>query len=204
MNQHKLIEILYPYVPGPALAEYLGLSDRQLYNKTYRNGIKKNAVVKKTMNRNLVLRSGNSSRFKKGHIPFNKGKKCPNLLLTNAASTMFKPGRKPHNTREDNATTIRTDSSGRKYCYSKLADSKWVLTHRLIWEQVNGPIPPKHMVRFIDGNTMNLDISNLECIPMSENAVRNTIHRFPDELKSLIKLKSKLNKKIKNKQNGKK
>jgi hypothetical protein len=73
-----------------------------------------------------------------------------------------------------------------------------------MWEQANGPIPAKHIVRFIDGNTMNLQISNLECIPMSENANRNTLHRFPDDLKKLIRLKAKLNKTIKNKQNGKK
>ena len=117
---------------------------------------------------------------------------------------MFKPGRKPHNTKEDNAMSIRRDTSGRLYYYSKLADSKWILTHRLVWEQANGPIPAKHIVRFIDGNTMNLELSNLECIPMGENAKRNTIHRFPDDLKKLIRLKAKLNKTIKNKQNGEK
>ena len=71
-----------------------------------------------------------------------------------------------------------------------------------MWEQAHGPIPAKHIVRFIDGNTMNLDLTNLECIPMRENAKRNTIHRFPDDLKKLIRLKAKLNKTIKNKQNG--
>jgi hypothetical protein len=33
---------------------------------------------------------------------------------------------------------------------------------------------------------------------MAENAVRNSIHRFPPELKELIKLKSKLTKKLNN------
>lgn len=154
------------------------------------------------MNRALMLNAGKHTRFQKGCNPWNKGKKCPNLLLTNASKTMFQAGRKPHNTREDNAMSIRKDSGGRLYYYSKLSDNKWVLTHRTIWEQANGPIPAKHVVRFIDGNTMNIDISNLECIPMGENATRNTIHRFPDDLKKVIRLKAKLNKHIKNKTNG--
>ena len=49
---------------------------------------------------------------------------------------------------------------------------------------------------------MNLELTNRECIPMAENANRNTIHRFPDDLKKVIRLKAKLNKHIKNKTNG--
>jgi hypothetical protein len=68
----------------------------------------------------------------------------------------------------------------------------------LTWEQANGPIPAKHIVRFIDGNTMNLELSNLECIPMNKNMTRNSIQRFPMELQQVMKLKSKLNKTINN------
>jgi len=202
MKQDNILEILYPYIPAKVLGDYLGLTVSQVYNRTYKRGIKKDPKIKKEINRDLILTAGRNSRFEKGHKPFNKGKKCPNLLLTNAAKTMFKKGNKPNNTREPNATSIRTDSHGRKYQYSKIEDSKWILTHRLMWEQANGPIPAKHIVRFIDGNTMNLDLTNLECIPMGENAKRNTLHRFPDDLKKLIRLKAKLNKTIKNKQNG--
>ena len=202
MRQDKILEILYPYIPAKMLGEYLGLTASQVYNRTYSRKIKKDPKTKKAINRSLILNAGTHTRYPKGHVPFNKGMKCPNLVLTNAAATMFKKGNKPSNTREANATSIRTDSSGKKYHYSKIADSVWVLTHRLMWEQANGLIPPKHVVRFIDGNTMNLELSNLECIPMSENANRNTIHRFPDDLKKVIRLKAKLNKHIKNKTNG--
>ena len=202
MRQDKILEILYPYISAKMVGEYIGLTASQVYNRTYNRGIKKDPKTKKANNRALILNAGKHTRFDKGHVPFNKGTKCPNLVLTNAAATMFKKGNKPSNTREANATSIRTDSSGKKYHYTKLADSKWVLTHRLMWENANGFIPPKHVVRFIDGNTMNLELSNLECIPMSENANRNTIHRFPDDLKKVIRLKAKLNKHIKNKTNG--
>lgn len=202
MNQDKLLEILYPYIPAKAIGDYLGWTTSQVYNRTSRIGVKKDPKVKQQMAKKLFLTAGNQTRYEKGHQPYNKGKKCPNLLLSNAAKTMFKPGRKPHNTKAFNAITIRTDTSGRKYYYSKIKDGLWVLTHRLMWEQANGHIPAKHIVRFIDGNRMNLELSNLECIPMSENAARNTIHRFPDDLKKVIRLKAKLNKHIKNKTNG--
>ena len=202
MRQDKILEILYPYIPAKVLGDYLGLTVSQVYNRTYKRGIKKDPKIKKEINRAKVLEAGKHTRFEKGNKPWNEGKKCPNLLLTNAAKFMFKPGRKPHNTKEDNAVSIRKDTSGRLYYYSKLADSKWVLTHRLIWEQANGPIPAKHIVRFIDGNTMNLQLSNLDSIPMFYKAKPNTIHTFPDHHKKLNTHKAKLNKTIKNKQNG--
>jgi hypothetical protein len=204
MRQDKILEILYPYIPAKMLGEYLGLTVSQVYNRTYKKGVKKDPKTKKAINRALMLNAGKHTRFDKGHVPFNKGIKCPNLLLTNAASTMFKKGNKPHNTKGDNATSIRKDNLGRLYYYSKISDGVWIATHRLTWEQANGPIPAKHIVRFIDGNTMNLELSNLECIPMKQNMTKNTIQRFPQELQEVMKLKSKLNKQIKNKTNGKK
>ncbi|NBW36263.1 MAG: HNH endonuclease [Cytophagia bacterium] len=204
MRQDKILEILYPYIPAKALADYLGLTVSQIYNRTYRIGIKKDPKVKKAINRALMLNAGSGTRFQSGHMPHNKGKKMDAGLYTKCAPTMFKPGQRPHNTKGDNAISIRVDTSGKLYQYYKISDSQWVLYHRYLWEQANGPIPAKHIVRFIDGNTMNVELSNLECIPMSENAIRNTIHRFPDDLKKLIRLKAKLNKTIKNKQNGEK
>jgi hypothetical protein len=198
MTENKLIEILYPYVTCRSLAEYLSLSMAQVYNRAHTMGIKKNPIVKKSLNRSLILKAGVNSRYKKGSVPYNKGKKNPELKNTRAALTMFKKGHKPRNTREDSAKSIRLDKTGKAYEYTKISDGHWVLSHRLIWEQAHGPIESKHVVRFIDGNSMNLDLSNLECISMKENASRNSIHRFPDELKEVITLKRKLNKKISN------
>lgn len=198
MTQEKLIEILYPYISARALADYLGLTMSQVYNRSYKIGIKKDPKIRKAINRALILNAGKNSRFKPGQVAHNKGKKMDAALYAKCAPTMFAKGIKPPNTKEQNAISIRIDTSGKQYQYYKIADSQWVLYHRWLWEQANGPIPAKHIVRFIDGNTMNVDLSNMECIPMSENANRNTIQRFPDDLKKLIRLKSKLNKKIKN------
>lgn len=204
MTQEQLIRVLYPTVPSRALCDYLGLTISQLYNRVYHMGVKKNPRIKYLQNRALRLNSGMNYRFKPGQQAFNKGKQMNSELYAKVAPTMFKTGHKPSNTREDHATSIRVDKTGRQYSYTKIKDGLWVLTHRLVWESIHGAIPKGCVVRFKDGNTMNLHITNLECIPKTENAIRNSIHRFPGEMQTVIRLKSKLNKQIKQKQNGKK
>ena len=204
MNKEQLIRILYPTVPSRALCDYLGYTTSQLYNRVFNMGIKKNPRFKYLQNKKLSLKAGTNSRWQPGHVPHNKGIKMNREVYAKVQPTMYKPGNKPFNTREPNATSIRYDKTGRPYSYTKVKDSLWVLTHRLIWESIYGPIPKGHVVRFKDGNNLNLDIENLECIPMRENAIRNSIQRFPGELQTVIRLKSKLNKQLKQKQNGKK
>ena len=198
MTKEQLIRVLYPTVPSRALCDYLGCTTSQLYNRVFHMGIKKNPRIKYLQNRALRLNGGMKSRFKPGHQPSNKGKPMSSEVYEKVKATMYKPGNKPFNTRELNATSIRWDKTGRPYSYTKVKDSLWVLTHRLIWESIYGPIPKGHVVRFKDGNNLNLQIENLECIPMQENAIRNSIHRFPGELQTVMRLKSKLNKQIKN------
>jgi hypothetical protein len=56
------------------------------------------------------------------------------------------------------------------------------------------------VVRFKDGNTMHWDINNLELIGQCQNMELNTIQRYPNEVRQVIKLNNKLKRKI----NGKK
>lgn len=46
-------------------------------------------------------------------------------------------------------------------------DGKRVYLHRMVWEEKNGPIPAKHVLLFKDGDRRNIDISNLELLPMA-------------------------------------
>lgn len=48
---------------------------------------------------------------------------------------------------------------------------------RYNWIQVYGEIPKGYIIRHIDGNKHNDDISNLEAISRAENIIRNSIHR---------------------------
>jgi hypothetical protein len=205
MNKEQLIRVLYPTVPSRPLCDYLGITMSQLYNRVFQMGVKKNPRIKYLQNRALRLNGGMKSRWQRGYEPHNKGKQMSSELYAEGKTYHVQAlSNKPFNTREPNATSIRWDKTGRPYSYTKVKDSLWVLTHRLVWESIYGPIPKDHVVRFKDGNNLNIQIDNLECIPKTENAIRNSIHRFLGEVQTVIRLKSKLNKQIKQKQNGKK
>ena len=47
---------------------------------------------------------------------------------------------------------------------SQLGRRNYVLKHRLLWEQKNGP-PRRHRLECLDGNLLNADPSNWECVP---------------------------------------
>jgi len=69
---------------------------------------------------------------------------------------------------------------------------------RHVWEQKNGEIKQGYIIAFRDKNPMNCKIENLEMISRFENLKRNWLHNYPPEIKTLIKTKNKLIKKIKN------
>ena len=47
---------------------------------------------------------------------------------------------------------------------SQLGRRNYALKHRLLWEQKNGP-PRRHRLKCLDGNLLNADPSNWECVP---------------------------------------
>lgn len=51
-------------------------------------------------------------------------------------------------------------------------DRKRVYLHRLVWEKKNGPIPPAHVLTFLDGNHTNVTLENLELVPMNQMSKR--------------------------------
>jgi hypothetical protein len=139
--------------------------------------------------------------FKPGQTPMNKGRKQIEYMTPEAiaktANTRFKKGQKPHNTAKcDGTITIRRDKNGIVYKYIRVGVGKWELLQRKIWADAHGKIPEGMLIIFKDGNQMNCELSNLEMISMADNMNRNTIQRFPPELKKAIRGISKLNKLI--------
>ena len=47
------------------------------------------------------------------------------------------------------------------------------LLHRYIWEKVNGYIPKGMVIHHIDGNHLNNNINNLECLTHLEHGQRH-------------------------------
>jgi hypothetical protein len=113
----------------------------------------------------------NASRFKKGHMPDNKGKSYP--LINNG---QFKPGHIPINTWKPVGTiSLRSNyKRNQRYYYIKTAEpNKWKALHRLLWEQKYGKIPKGMIIIFKDKNPLNCEIENLEMISRVENVRRN-------------------------------
>ena len=114
-----------------------------------------------------------------------------------ANATSFKPGY-----RSRSWVPVGTERvSSRGYLQRKVTDigcaaQDWVAVHVLNWETENGPIPPKHVLAFRDGDRGNVELDNLELITRTELLKRNSVHRYPPELRQVIWLKGALVRKI--------
>jgi hypothetical protein len=118
-----------------------------------------------------ILRDKATGQFAKGNkVVWNKGMKGIRL----SPDTEFKKGNEPHNTKYDGCISIRTHKrDNKKYKYIRISKGNWQLLNRYVWEQNNGPIPKGMIIRHIDGDTMNCQISNLKIISKAENLSLN-------------------------------
>ncbi|KKL72752.1 hypothetical protein LCGC14_2081760 [marine sediment metagenome] len=94
--------------------------------------------------------------------------------------------------------SLATDRHG--YTIRKMTETgktcDWVSLHRLLWTEAHGPVPVGHYVRFKDGNKRNITLENLELVSVRENMLRNTIQRYPPELKKTMFLAARVRRKI--------
>ncbi len=142
-------------------------------------------------------RTGRTGQFQPGHVsrsPFQKGEHA-------GRKYEFKPGHKPHNSKPIGYETVDADGYV-KVCIKQTnpysgADTMMAFKHRLVWEEVNGPIPKGQLLIFLDGNKLNCDINNLLLIDRALLVRLNQAKykEAPAELKPLIlkvcQLKSK-------------
>lgn len=185
------------------LAALLGRTEYQVYNKAYALGLgKSDAYLASPAAGRTNGRQGVGTRFKPGHKTWNAGVKGSTGLHENTRRTQFKKGSAPHNTKQIGDYRINADG----YLDKKISNEKggnhvrWHPVHRLVWEQAHGPVPVGHVVVFKPGmKTTELDkitIDVVELVSRGELMRRNTIHRYPPELRSTIKLVAKLKRKI--------
>lgn len=196
----------YPDMSSADLARLLGCSVSAVYNRANILGLKKSQAFMNgpKSGRSGLAERGASTRFKKGFKPWNAGMKG---LDIGGKATRFKPGQRPQ-TWVPIGTEVETKDG---YLKRKIRDDaepgmsrhNWKLVHILVWEEANGPVPKGHCLRFKDGNKRNCSLDNLELITRAENQMRNTIHRYPPEVKQAIRLVGKLKRKIREKQDEK-
>jgi hypothetical protein len=194
-SQEFLDQILadYPHMSTREVALKYGLTESKVHGIACSRKVKKNADYMAEMlartNENL-FKYGKAHRYKKGETPWNKGK-----YMRHSVATEFKKGQMPHNYRPVGSERITKDG----YMERKIADpKKWKAVHIIVWEEVNGPVPPRHKVLFKDNNKLNVSIDNLLCVSNEEVMKRNSIHRYPTEIVKAIKTISKLKKTIRN------
>lgn len=143
------------------------------------------------------------SQIKKGNISHNKGKTWDQIMSRSSQKrslrTCFKKGNLPHNTKYDRCIVIRSGHPKRNepsYKWVRISKANWQMLHVNNWIRKYGPVPKGFIVVFKGKDTMNCEVSNLQLITRKENMLRNTIHRYPDDLIKTIRMLGKLKRKI--------
>ena len=144
-----------------------------------------------------------ATRFQKGFVPLNKGKKVSPEVYSKLQPTMFKKGRTPVTHRDVGAERVNVYG----YIEIKVSEpNRWRLKHRVMWEQVNGAIPNGYNVQFKNHNPLDCRIENLYLISKAEQmAKENSFYaKYPKKIQEIIRLKGVVNRAIhKAEKNGK-
>lgn len=187
----------YPHMPTRELARKLKRKIQSVYRIAAMLGVSKSTEylkAKKAEERRRLSEAGVAYRFKKGIVPANKGTRRPGWAAGRMKETQFKKGQ-----RSVNWMPIGAEREAYGYLLRKMADVpnvpyyvNWKPVHVLVWEAKNGQVPPGHKLRFKDGNRRNFELDNLEPVSHAENLRRNSIHRYPPELKDVIRLQTRL------------
>lgn len=179
---------LYPHFLTRTIAEGLERTERQVYARAKQLGLRKHPAYMDTPEAGrLDGQRGSGTRFPKGNVPFNKGRKGIRM----APETEFKPGHRPQTW-----VPVGTEVVDREgYRKRKVRDDaprgqsrfNWRFVHNLKWEKHRGPIPKGHVIVFRNGDRSDIRIANLECIHRADLARRNTMwNRYPYEVARTI------------------
>lgn len=74
--------------------------------------------------------------------------------------------------------------------------------NRWLYEQNFGPLKSEDLVITRSGEIIALDLNDLEVIDRAEHVRRNSLKKYPEELRETVKLIRKLNKELNTKKNG--
>ena len=158
-----------------------GITVKELTNR-FNKKFNYNLSISAIENRKTKLKiySGvNFGCFKKGNIPFNKGKKWDEYMSINgrknSLKTTFKKGNIPKNHRK--VGSERTNIDG--YIEIKVKEPNvWELKHRYLYKKNKGDIPKGYKIIFADGNKKNFNIDNLIMISNNEEMMMNKFKLF--------------------------
>ncbi|MBP8226304.1 MAG: HNH endonuclease [Acidovorax sp.] len=203
----------YADKPTSDVAAMLGCSVAAVYNQAFRLGIKKSQAFYEGGNSSRIQRGHQNermmvTRFKPGHVSWNKGVPRSTGLHPNSRATQFRPGRAPSEARNYLPVgSVRVIRQPFAVLERKTTDDphikparRWVPVHRLVWIAANGPVPDGHIVVFKHGmRTLaeeEITLDKLACITRAENARRNDLGAKNPELKGLYQLKGAITRQI--------
>ena len=194
----RSLQRLYPDTKTSDIAERLGLAIHQVYGKAAQLGLKKSDAYLASPAACRLRRGdnvGKATRFQKGLVPFNKGRK--GVTYDGCVATQFKKGHKPRNWVPIGSERLSKEG----YLQRKMTDTgypprDWVAVHHLIWKSAGREIPPSHALRFKDGNKQNITLDNLELIPRRELMKRNSVHNYGPEIAALHQLRGAITRQI--------
>jgi hypothetical protein len=196
-EERAKLKALYADMTAEEVASELGRSVSSVRNQVFLLGLEKSddfLASAKSGRIGKLLDRGFAHRFHKGFTPWNKGMKG---LQIGGTETRFRKGHRPQTWRpvgservdKDGITLVKVSDTGVK-------KDDWRAVHVIAWEMVNGKLPRNKIVIFNDGNRDNFDPSNLIAVTRQELMQRNTVHRFPTELRRVIQLRGALNRQI--------
>jgi HNH endonuclease len=201
-EEDRVVREQYPHLPTKEIAANLGRPFFVVYHRAAKLGLKKTTEYMASPAACRLRRGdniGKAYRYPKGHQPANKGTRRPGWAPGKMASTQFKKGQVSANTMPmwsfrwvDGYLMLKT---GKQHAPP---NTGWEYAHKLIWEQVNGPVPDWREARlwWKDGDHGNCSLANLELVTAREHMLRTTVHNLPPELKQVIQLTGALKRKI--------
>jgi len=122
-------------------------------------------------------------QFKKGNIPWTKGRKGIHL----SPDTEFKPGHNSKRKAPVGTVRVRTRKRDqRPRAFVKVAQpGTWKLRCRCVWERAYGPLPTGLVIHHLDRNTLNDNLTNLAAVSRAAHMKEHRDEREPARLRAL-------------------
>ena len=154
-------EYLIRIIPGRPTAAVTDMMN-------YKYGLSLTPAQIRGWKKNHHVPSGYDTRYRSGEPSWITGKKFPGRTNSGCWTSGHV---------SDNALPIGSIRKRGGYWAKKVQNGclndNWAMLHRLIWEEVHGPVPEDHVILFVDGNHDNLDPENLECVPKTVACMAN-------------------------------
>lgn len=192
---------LYPHASTVDVARQLGRTVAAVYGRAANCGLHKSAEYLASPAACRLRRGGNvgvGTRFQPGHPPANKGLRRPGWGPGRMKETQFKKGQisKRWDSELYTIGALRLNADG--YVDMKVHDGPrgWRAFHVILWEDVNGPVPPGYTLCFKDRDKLNVDVANLELVSRADLCRRNSIHNLPPEIRGAVTMLGALKRRI--------